>query len=212
MAKKATEMALATSIHKKLLARAAANGRKVMLSQSDQKAYLNWYKPKTMAENELLHIFSNLPLYSNAELVERMVLQLQIENLNAHKVTIKPLNATGASKTMSLILFAKVGVNFDECLHDFKKCFNSDGELKEDVRQFTTTREVERWIATVSKLLATGICLKLTLCEQLSGQYIFYVFYTVPTMPILEATCPVCTTAAITVAAGYMCQMFCSIN
>ena len=167
--KKAKQKALAARIHKKLLARAAAGGSKIMLTQVEQKAYLNWYKPTSLLENEMLSTFSNLPLYSNEHLIGRMVEQLKIENLNAHKVTIKPMNTTGASKCMSLILLAKVGVNYNDCLHDFKMCFDTDGELKEDVQQFTTTQEVARWIAAVSKLLAKGVCVKLTLCEQISG-------------------------------------------
>ena len=168
---KKKQKAKATKIHNKLLDRAAASGSKMILSKANQKLYLQWFKPRNMKENMLLCTYSNLPLYSNEELVARMTSQLRIENLNAHTVTLKPINATGATK-ISLILMAKVGVDYKGCVHDFKLCFDDDGELNEDVRQFTTTREVARWIEVVSTLIEKGVCVKVTLAEQLTGAYI----------------------------------------
>ena len=172
---KQEKKAIATSVQERLEAHkaetdAAGKGRKLKFTKKEQEAYLKSYKVSTLEWNAFLFAYSNLPVFSNADLIQRIVRQLQMKSLNSHTVAIKPMNAAGATAVVSLILLAKVGVNHKNKLHDFKVCFINGGQLKEGSPQFTTTREVERWLASVSKLLSIGVCVKVTLCEQLSGK------------------------------------------
>ena len=171
---KAAKKALATKLHTKLHD-AAARGTKLTLTKQEQAAYLSFYLPQTMAENSRLQNHSNLQLYSNDDLLQRTVAQLKIPSLNGYTVTVKPLNATGATVCVSVILLGKVGVNYKDDVHDFHQCFTTDGLLKKDTQQFTTSRQVELWIAAVKELLTAGLCIQLTLCENYSGKCLIFV-------------------------------------